>query len=169
MAYLNNKTTIFVAVSALAISAYPYDALAQTININCPQNLYIGNHVTCGNGTLAIRPDGSTSISGCLEVMTAPQPAQCQMSVTGGAPTRNIRVSFDPTPITIYRGSADTVTLSAFRLQKGTTPGFFAQLTYTPAEVTTTVDINFGATVSFSNPQTEGFYVGTIKLNANFL
>lgn len=165
---MKKEQAVLVSVSALAISAAPFDmAKAQTINLNCPQNLYIGQLVACGTGNIEIRPNGGIVQNGCVGIISPPIRAQCQISITGAPPTKSLEVTFDPTPV-LVTGATDTVTLDAFLMQKKGVGGGVTKLLYTTGELTVPVTINVGATVNFVSGQGKGLYSGNISINANF-
>lgn len=165
---LTKKNIVLVSVSALALSAYPFrDAHGQAVNINCTQDFGFGQHIACGNGSLRIDPDGSTNIVGCLISLSAPSPARCLLTVSGPPPTRDVKVTFNTNTIVINDGGL-TVTMKNFKMQEFGQPTTAAKLTFTPLELTTTIKIDVGGTLNFTDKQPQGNYSGNLTVNANF-
>lgn len=162
------KKALVFGASALALSLFPIrPGLAQVVNVGCSQNLQTGGHVACSAGTLRIRPNGTTVVTGCLATLSAPQAAQCTISVTGGVATRNVIVDFPTQPVNIT-GGGGTATLNDFKLEKTTTAGTAASLTYTPLQIAAPVNVNVGTTMTFSDKQTAGAYTGGVNIRARF-
>lgn len=162
------KNTLFSTLSTLTFLAWTTkDLSAQTLNTSCAQNLQIGEHVACSIGTLRIRPNGTTVITGCLAVLTVPQAGQCTVSVTGGAATRDVIVDFPTQPVNISFGG-NNVSMNNFRLEKTATTGTAATITLTTAEITAPVVFDVGATASFGDNQAAGTYTGGVTIRARF-
>lgn len=171
-AYTETKRSdplVLVGVCALALAALPSNkAFGQAVQLTCPDRLDVGDHIACGTGTLRINPDGSTNLVGCLVQEAAPDPGSCQVRVTGGLATRNVKVSFDAPTVTVQKG-ADQFIVNQLKMQERGQPSTAAQLTFTPLEMTSFVTIDFGGTMSFSGGQPAGNYSGDLIINADFL
>ena len=160
--------TILVSVSTLALSAVYHEVAYAQLSITCTKNFFVGEHDACANGTLVIDTDGSTMTSGCLVSITPPRAGQCKLSTLGVPPTRNVVVQFKTSPIFI-NGAGDQAKVNAFRMLPvgGTTPA--AQFTFTPTEVSNTVTLDMGGTLTFSTGQAIGVYTGTVSIMADLI
>lgn len=164
-----DRTTVLVAVSALALISMPYrGALAQTVSMSCSKRYSFGQQIACSDGSLSIDPDGSTSLSGCLSEQAPPQAGSCTLRVIGGTATRNVRVQFTAPTFNAKMG-ADQVTIKSLRMQERGQPSTAAQLTFTPLELTSPVTIDIGGTTYFSGNQPSGNYSGGIVIDASFI
>lgn len=162
---MKSKTAL-ISISALALAApYGKNAAAQVM-LNCAQRLAVGVHNACGNGSLVINPDGSTSLTGCLAILTPPQPGQCILSTGGVPPASNVVVSFTTNSIFID-GGGPQAQVDNFRMQPVGVPTPKAQYTFTPTEVSNTVTLDIGGRLNFSNGQVIGNYTGQVSITAN--
>lgn len=162
-ALLFSASSIVVSLSLLV----PQNTYGQNINVGCAQLFSVGEHIACSVGTLRIRPNNTTVITGCLSTLTAPQAGQCTVSVTGAAPTRDVVVEFPTTPINIT-DAPNSASVNIFRLEKTTAAGTAAAITYTPGQITAPVVLNVGGTLSFVDNQPDGMYSGGVNIRARF-
>lgn len=165
---IRGQGAALVAVSALSVAALAGNPALAQIVFNCPQQISVGRHAACSNGSLVINPDGSTNLTGCLATDTPPQAGQCILS-TGGVPlTRNVVVAFTTNSI-FMNGGGGSAKVNNFRMQPTSAPTPAAQFTFTPTQAAGGVTINIGGTLNFSNGQAIGAYGGSIRVSATLL
>lgn len=168
MPYLDASNYIKkVAVSALAVLAMPVGIANAVVQVTCPgaNRLQIGRNVACGNGNFFIRPAGTIQLNGCVITLNAPAPARCRVFNFGAPTSRDVRISFDPTPITFNDGG-NLIRLTQMRAQRTTGGPSAAVITLTSGEVNASVFINVGARVNFLRSNAIGNYIGTITVTA---
>lgn len=89
------------------------------------------------------------------------------MIKTGGVlPTKNVRVDFDKTFISLKNGGK-SVKLDDFLMQYKTTVPAATKFTFTPTAIANTVTMRIGATVNTTTSISLGSYSGTITVRAN--
>lgn len=156
-----------VTISALALSAACYaPAWGQAVLV-CTRPLDIGAHFACGNGSLTINPDGSTSLVGCLVTTRPPTPGRCLLSTGGVPPLKKVAVDFTNAGLTIKAGTA-SATIKLLRMYEvGGTKGAKAKLTFSPTEAGNGVTLDIGGRLNFSAGQTLGVYTGSVSITAN--
>lgn len=162
-----NKARL-VAVSALALRAacFAGPAWAQ-ITLVCNQVFDVGEHVACGNGSLTIHPDGSTTPGGCLVTTAPPHPGRCILTTGGIAPTRNVVVKFTSPVMTIKAGGGGKATVNFLKMMPTTSTAPKAQYTFSPTEVGKGITLDIGGRLNFSTGQALGAYAGQVSISAD--
>lgn len=163
------KVALTTAATLLLRTFTPGSASAQVV-VGCNLPFRFGEIDPRGWGRLQIQPDGNlVTVSGNPLVAVAPQPGRCYIKTGGITPvTRSVKVTFTDQTITMTQG-ANTAKMEIWRMAKTTTAGSFNQMTFSPTEVSNTVNLYIGGRIQFNNPQVRGSYTGTNRLNANII
>jgi len=164
---MTGKRTCLVAVSSLAITAFPGVNQAVALpTLTCTgTGLQIGQHVACGTGDFVIEPDGGINPNGCYYSLSAPQRAQCTISNLGAPTSRPVLVTFTA-PGTILNDGGNTIQLDNYRMRRTAAGPTLPSISFTSGEVNAGASFYIGARVQFTRGTSVGTYSGTITINA---
>lgn len=159
------QSAALVSVSALALISAPGPVHA-ALAINCaPNQIVFGSNIPCGNGSIRIRPNGSTTILGCAVKLAAADEGSCTFRDT--VATKSAVISFKSTSVFLNNGGAKVTMDNFMMLERGKVTSA-SKLTFTSNELKAGVTVDVGGLVHFSTAQPQGRYTGTVIISVDY-